>query len=183
MTNDLPFEYAVFVYIPNHLKRLQTNIFSGHGISLQYKFYQNRLYVKDYPSNFLYKTYILKLIYLLIDRQKEENLGEYRYKSFMLANEIFLESKKLLERKFPGIKFIILNYQTVDDWDADRLELPFMFDVLEKEGFIVINSSDLIGRKFKNKSEDTVFDGYHPSEKAWDELLPMLVKKLDSFSD
>ncbi len=53
-----------------------------------------------------------------------------------------------------------------------------MWNDLEKEGFIIINSSDLIKRKFRYSSEDTADDEYHPSEAAWQLLCPELIKKL-----
>lgn len=181
ITSYPPPEYAIFVYIPSHLKRLQSDIFPGiesiKGINLKYNIKNNKLVLEDYPSNFLYKTFLVKFLHLMSDRKKELNTVKYKYDSFMLANEIFLECKRLLENQFPDIKFVILNYQT--EGDESNLELNFMFDVLKKEGFIVINSSDLINRKFEFNSSDTVKDGYHPSEYAWDILLPALSKKLN----
>ena len=179
--SSFPPEYAIFVYIPSHLQRLQSDIFpniqSINGINLKYYINNDKLTLYDYPSNILYKTFLLKAFHLMLDKKNELNLLEYKYNRFMLANEIFLESKRLLESKFPNIKFIILNYQTEND-ESD-LEVDFMFDVLKKEGFIVINSSDLIKRKFRYNSNDTVKDGEHPSEFAWDILLPKFVKELN----
>lgn len=180
-TTSLPPEYAIFVYIPNHLKRLQSDIFPGiecsNGINLKYHIHNNELILEDYPSNFLYKTFLIKFLHFMLDRKKESNKIKYKYDSFMLANEIFLECKRVLKSKFPNIKFVILNYQTEED--NSNLELDFMFDVYQKEGFIVINSSDLIKRKFRFNSSDTAEDGYHPSELAWDILLPALSKELN----
>ena len=178
--SSLPPEYAIFVYIPSHLHRLQANIFpdiQSNGINLQYSINNNKLMLKDYPLNIFYKTFLLKSFYYMLDKKNESNLLKYKYNSFMLENEIFLESKRLLEEKFPGIKFIILNYQTEND--ETGFECDFMQDILEKEGFIFINSSDLIKRKFKFNSNDTVKDGLHPSSLSWDILLPPLVKKLN----
>ncbi len=96
----------------------------------------------------------------------------------MMANELLLNSKNLLEEHFPGIKFVILKINIEDD-SGENFELPFMWDVLKKEGFIIINTEELLGRKFKLNSEDTVIDGYHPSEKFLNQLAPALVKKLN----
>ena len=174
-------EYAIFVYIPSHLQRLQAEIFPGiynNGTNLQYEIHKDKLRKKEpLLPDFFYKTYIIKSVYKTMDENKLKNIINYKYKSFMLANEIFLESKKLLEQRFPNIKFVILNYQT-EDAAQEELEMPFMFDVLEKEGFIIINSQDLIGRKFKNNSEDTTKDGYHPSESAFDAISTALTAKL-----
>lgn len=51
--------------------------------------------------------------------------------------------------------------------------------MINKQKFIIVKSSDLIGRKYKYDSEDTVEDSYHPSEYAWDLLTPKLVEKFN----
>ena len=173
-------DIALYIYIPSHLQRLQANIFPSNmcnGINLQYTIKNNRLEVKNFSSFFVYKSFLIKAIYEMTDKKIMQNELKYKYTSFMLANEMFLESRRLLKEKYPNIKFIILRYQTEDD--ENFYELPFMWDVLRSEGFTIINSEDLTGRKFKYNSEDTVEDGYHPSEKSWDLLVPELVKKLN----
>ena len=97
--------------------------------------------------------------------------------NFDNALAILKETKKELETRYPNIKFIIVRYQLEDD-DTYR-EAPFMWEELEKQGFTIINSEDLIGRKFKYHSEDTNVDEYHPSEKVWDILLPPLIEKFN----
>lgn len=172
-------EYAIFIYIPDHLQRIQYNLIPGiisNGINLQYEIKNSNLEIKQYPSLFLYKSFLVKSLYTISDMKKKDNVKKSQYDNFMLANEIFLESKRLLEEKYPNIKFVILNYQREDD--GSHLELPFMWDVLKKEGFIVINTQNLIGRKFKGQSNDTTTDGLHPSEEVWNALVPKLVEKL-----
>ena len=95
-----------------------------------------------------------------------------------MANELFLQSKKKLEEHYPNIKFVILKYNVENDYELNY-ETPFMWDFLEKEGFIILDTKDLIGRKFVSNSKDTVKDGYHPSEYAWDLIIPPLIKKLN----
>lgn len=175
-------EYAIYLYIPEHLQRLKANIFPSpmmsYGINLQYKIKNNNLIINKRPLNSFSKTFIVKSLYYQQDLYRNNDNLENKYNNFILANEIFLESKKLLQEKYPNIKFIILNYEVEDD-NSELVELPFMWDILKKEGFIVINSSDLIKRKFKFSSDDTNEDEYHPSEHAWDLLVPKLINELN----
>ncbi|MBQ2644942.1 hypothetical protein IJG14_05150 [bacterium] len=178
LDNQKP-EYAIYIYIPSHLFRLQSKIFpmiQNNGINLQYFLDNGKLKLKNYSNNILYNTFFLRSLYSIIDEINRKNFTQYKYKSFMLANEIFLESKRLLEQDYPGIKFVIINFQTIND--GPDYELPFFFNVLEKEGFIVINTEDLIGRKFEYNTKDMAEDCCHPSESTWDTLLPLIVKKL-----
>ncbi len=176
-----PPPYVIYVYIPSHLQRLTSNIFPDiicqNGSLLLYNLQDNDLKQKKIPS-FLFKSFLIKKIFYLIDKKNNQNTLEKKYKKFMLANELFLHSKEQLEKHYPNIKFVILKYN-IDEKEEDINEMPFMWDVLKKEGFIIINSEDLVGRKFQNNSEDTAKDGYHPSEKAWDLLVPKLVEKLN----
>lgn len=176
--NEKP-DYAVYVYIPNQIQRLRADIFPGilySGTVLHYKPAVGfPAAEKSFPP-LLSRSYIIKKLLYLRDRKREENITQKRYDDFAVANELFLASRCELQRKYPGIKFVILRYEIEND--DDYREAPFMWTVLKEEGFTVINSSDLIGRKFVYHSEDTAGDFYHPSEKAWDMLLPELIKKL-----
>jgi hypothetical protein len=83
-----------------------------------------------------------------------------------------------LKEKYPDIKFVILRYQTEND-ENNLYELPEMWEILKSEGFIILDTEELIGRKFKYSSEDTAKDGYHPSAKVWDMLIPKIGEKLN----
>ena len=48
---------------------------------------------------------------------------------------------------------------------------------LEKEGFTIVSTSDLVGRTM-NLPQDVISDNYHPSEKAWDIITPAFVRKV-----
>ena len=147
------------------------------GTNLQYKVKGSKLVLDEKHFDFLHKLFIVQALYSAIDQIHERDYLNNKYTNFMIANEIFLESRRELEEKYPGIKFIILRYQVEGD-DSER-EVPFMWDALKAEGFTVVNSEDLIGRKYKYHSEDTGKDGFHPSEEAWDLLIPELIKKFD----
>ena len=136
--------------------------------------------VKNIP--FVNRSFILRKIILLLDERKDNKSIEMKYKNFIIANELFIRSKQLLLQKYPNIKFIILTYDydyygVIDNYDENGLEMPYMWDILEKEGFIIIHSKDILGRYFHK--EDTCSDNYHPSSNAWDLLIPKLAEKLN----
>ncbi len=172
-------EYAIFVYIPNHMKRLTSNLFPSPldcNNYIQYKLVKDELKLKN-ESKIFCRSFIIKKFLEKLDSVNNMPNKEQNYKKFMLANELFLESKKRLEEQFPNIKFVILKY-VMENKKDDALELPFMWEVLKNEGFIIIDTKELLGREFKLSSEDTAIDNYHPSEKFIDELANALVKKL-----
>ena len=54
-----------------------------------------------------------------------------------------------------------------------------MWEVLKSEGFIIIDTQEIIGRKFEYNSDDCAEDGYHPSFKTWKLLVPKIIEKLN----
>ena len=179
LSKDITPEYAIYFYIPNHIQRLRATIFPGvfyNGTVLHYNMKNDTLEQEKRLNSFIYKTFLVKSFLYNKDRKREANKQQDMQDNFENALAILKQTKKELETRYPNIKFVIVRYQLEDD-DTFR-EAPYMLERLEKEGFTIINSEDLIGRKFKFHSEDTNVDEYHPSEKAWDTLLPPLIKKL-----
>ena len=184
--NPVP-EYAIYVYIPNHLARLDAYIFPHsiftNGLNIRYKLKKNSIeLIKNIPI--VSRSFVIRKIILLLEQQKDNSTKELQYSNFAIANELFLRSKQLLQEKYPNMKFVVLTYDydyygeiDNDKYDEIGLELPFMWNVLEKEGFIIIHSSDLMGRYFH--LEDTCEDNYHPSLDVWNSLVPKIVKKLN----
>lgn len=174
-------DYVIYVYIPDHIERLRANIFPGpmstNGRYLKYKLCKdNSLKLVSNTFFNLSKTFLIRSLYYQFDLKRDNNSPSNKDYNMKLATQLFIESKKELEKIYPDIKFIILRYETQEG------ELEYfdkVFFELEKEGFTVIKSSDLIGRKYKYNSIDTVSDSYHPSEYAWDLLVPKLVEKLN----
>lgn len=170
-------EYAIYIYIPSHLQRISSytfpSIIGTDGANLLYGIKNSKL-VQKKPIPFFHKCYTVKKLLSIIDNKNNPKLLEMKYKNFAIANELFTESKNLLKSHYPNIKFVILRYNY--DLADNEYELPYMWDILKKEGFIIIDSKDLIGRIYTKK--DTVGDNFHPSEKTWDELVPKLIEEL-----
>lgn len=175
-------EHIVYIYITDHIESLQANIFpspmTANGINLTYKLKDNRLILDYKPFYNFSKNFIVKSLYYQADQKRRNEYQAIKEYNAKLAKQIFIESKKEIEKKYPNIKFTVIRYEVEDD-NADIFEMPQMWSDLEKEGFTVIKSSDLIGRKYKYHSQDTNEDYYHPSEQAWDMLIPPLIKRLN----
>lgn len=95
-------------------------------------------------------------------------------KSFDFLKQYFIESKKEINKHWPKTKIIILIYNM--DKTYPYTNTP-RWKELEKEGFIVVNTKDLVHVDL-NKAQYRTHD-YHPTEKAWDLLVPKLVKKIN----
>ncbi len=182
LPQDISPEYAIYTYIPDHFyQRMRVTVYPimfNNGTLLRYTFKNSKLVLEKKKFPLLTKSYIVKGYYTLTDKSVYKMTKENQYKNFLLANELFLESKKELEKRYPNIKFVIFRYQVEND-EEEIIEPPFLWDVFKSEGFRIVNSSDLIGRRFRYHSEDTAEDGYHPSEAAWDLILPEFIKKLE----
>lgn len=170
-------EYAIYVYIPEHLERIKKP-FHGElnaNLNIRYKLEGNNLVLDKTLPLFLYKSALIKTIlmhnyYKMADSYTKKEM----YDNFALINELFLQSKAELEKRYPGIKTVILKYNY--DYGYEISEIPFLFDTLKDEGFIVLDTKDLTGKTFDLSY--TVSDKYHPNEAAWDLIVPKLVQKL-----
>lgn len=175
-------EHFIYIYIPSHIDRLRANIFPDpmmtNGMNLKYKIKNNNLVLDSSILDVFSKTFIVKSLFYNIDIQRNNETIENKHYNEILATEIFKESRRIIKEKCPNIKYTIIRYEVEDDY-AQNSEPNNLWERLEKEGFNIIKSSDLIGRKYKYNSEDTNQDGYHPSEYAWDLLVPKLVKELN----
>ena len=66
------------------------------------------------------------------------------------------------------IKFIVIVY---DDWHLNHTDV--FIDKLKENNFIVLKVSDYIKADL-NSPEYKMQDNMHPTEKAWDELIPFI---------
>ena len=171
-------EYLIYVYIPSHLQRVSSSIFPSFlgtdGENLIYELKNNSLILKKYLP-VINRTYLVKKLKLAIEKRTPPFSREEKLQNFELAKKLFIESKKILEQNYPNIKFVILRYRNKKE--QSEFEIPFMWEYLEEEGFIIIDSKDLINRMYTYV--DTTEDKIHPNAQAWDELIPPLIKKLN----
>lgn len=160
--NRTDFEYIIYPYISHHLFRLYNQIklfslsptFRKVGNSLE--FYEvNKILLNSQ----LYQE-IVTALYGKIDKNE----------TFDLLCLYFQEINKEINKHFPNAKFVILVYENHPKND---------FSVIDNEKIKVIDFKKLTGinlydDKYKISKEDS-----HPNAKAWEVIVPALVKELD----
>ncbi len=183
LTNDefftkiRPPEYIIYVFIDDHIRRMHINFFDKEFSDkyLQYEKYNGALIQKN-PNVELLDYLKVTLLYKIVQNEiiKRNNPDD----EFDLLKLYLLESKKQVNRlyKNKGTKFVIIKYPNVDLHGYKHFETN-RWKELEKQGFIIIDFDDKI-KKTLVKPEYLVEDGMHPSEKAWDLVIPLIVNKL-----
>ena len=162
-------EYIIYVFIDDHINRICRS--DAHNLfpypHLRYIKRNGQIVREKFPQRYnlyIFRKYTLKRHYGLLKTQ-----------GCNLAVDIFKETKKEFDKHWSNYKFIILVYQ--DHMMNKDLEENIKFNELEKDGFIVIKSSELTGR-IMNRPEDIHDDKIHPSKNAWSIIAPKLAEKL-----
>lgn len=166
--NEVPNpEYVIYVLIKDHLNRINSKCMYPFSSSphLTYKLKKNRL--EEDKINFLYNFYIFKEYNKL-----KAKLIPFD-KSIDFLSEFFIETKAEFDKHWKDYKFIILVY----DEDINNNFKKANWKKLKENGFTIISTYDLTGR-YLSKSKDKIYDKYHPSEKAWNEITPPFSKMI-----
>ena len=171
-------EYIIYVFINDHIERFYKHQFWNPFETienLRYKINNGKI-ERIHPCFFSFWT-------LFTVKEKQRNI-EWTYVNEQPQDALFMnfvnfmkEVKKVSSEKYPEAKFIILlyddnytsynkNYINDSDWN-----------LLRKEGFYVYNTKDLTDKDLSNKKYKSA-DLSHPNEKAWEEVIPPLVKEL-----
>ncbi len=168
-------EYAVYLFIENHIKRLyrpndyfdlylmfykwnndKTDLieFSEKDILYWHSYYLRNMYLKKYEKSFIY-TYNGSIVLT-------DEMADY-------TSMFFIQANKELKKHFPNIKFIIFVY------DGDRC-MRKIKQKLENEGIKIVYLSELSKINYKNKKylQD---DMIHPNEKVWEIVTPLFIKE------
>ena len=164
-------EYVIFVMQYDFIRRMYSPVMFTDFVA--YPVYEinnfgkvtlKSTYYPPYKKFFTY-YYINNLIYFNFfdndTRTHQRNVFAY-----------FRAIRKEIEKTYPDIKFVILLY---DDWN----KFGFNFRRLERDGFIVIQTRELTGVRLQTPEYRVSDTDSHPTEKAWDIVIPALVKKLN----
>ncbi len=153
-------EYIIYICIGGHEIRLNTPV-SPTFPNCYYIFYKmknDKLIQKKrtfYSDKFLFQHFIN-------NKYPKSNITD------MLP--YFKEAKNIVEKKWgKDVKFVILFYE--------RMENEKLLSELKKLGFIMINEDEMPIKADNVKYHLSETDN-HPNEKAWDEIVPFLVKRL-----
>ncbi len=170
-------EYVIYTFISHHIIRQVRDLTEEYGsnIELNYVIKQNDLVYKARPFWFMYWSFLVKnyLEYIKVKKYKEEIAN---------GNPLLLKTlEKSVEKMrelYPDSKFVFLMYQEPEKFRDTQFNADKNFiKKLENMGLIFINVYDLVGHDFtesKYWSDDT----FHPSENAWNEIVPKLVEEL-----
>ncbi len=163
-------EFIIYVMMSDHIRRLYTNVCMGDFVGYpDYRIDKNgniKLYRDYFPVYRQFYTfyYFNNLFYKYILRKNYKRHNLY-------INAYFEEMNKEIKKQFPNIKFVILIYGDKNNFGLDLSKL-------EKDGFIILQTDEISGvnllqRKYQLSETDT-----HPTEEAWDIIIPALVNRL-----
>lgn len=173
-------EYAIYIFIEDHYRRMQVPIyFSALSYSQLLFTEKNGKFYPEKNIKFYYRSYL----YRLLSYRFSFNILKPRLPCFKNRTENKLvkylkEENRVLKEKWPDIKFVVLFFPTAyEDNDFDSIE-----EKVEKEGIIVID-----GRKiFKNATDSGDWDddkyylpNFHPTENMYSLFVPEIAKKLN----
>ena len=164
-------EFAIYTYIRDHKNRI-TNVmdyFIDIEPYLNYKIENGKLVQQKH--NFLNKLFFRLFTYRYLLKKYENNEDEYRYNILYL---LLIESFDKLKKEYPNITPIMLLYEqdcTVDEYEEK------MIQKLKQKGITIISTKNLTDTDLYRK-DLTDPDGYHPNPKAWEIIVPKLVKKI-----
>lgn len=86
---------------------------------------------------------------------------------------LFRESKKIINSYYPNAKTVVLVYHN----DTDEFYDKELFEKLEQDGFIILDTIKLTGKTFTQA--ERIDDGFHPNENAWNILTPKIITALN----
>ncbi len=162
-------EYVIFVYINHHRNRLYYRKFNwfnseylsyvkqGDDLVRWHKWYAPIFNLYSVQKFFIYCIDNIFIKYKILD-------------SVPFAKMHFIKSKEAMEQHWKKTKFVILNYDDV----INQKEIK----ELEKNGFKVVNLFELEPHLISDVKYRLSEVDKHPSEKAWDMLVPKIASKL-----
>lgn len=166
-------EYIIYTYINGHIPRLYYEVWMT-DTQVFYKntpkgLEENKFFTINNP----FYNYIVKGIHWVYFSKLfrgEINDPNFWPKTTLFLNQHFIESKKEAEKHWKNSKFVIFVYSDSgnEDWKA-----------LEKEGFIIIKIKDLTTENIEKMKYRISKTDVHPSEAAWNLIIPLLTKKLN----
>ncbi len=175
-------EYVIYTFIWHHLYRAVRDIVMPYGpdIELRYVIKNGNLVEKKRPLFFLNSSFLVKTYLEYKNNKDYQNELNNGLPTFMKILEASVNQTKMM---YPNSKFVFIDFpQSIlcsSGYVKGSCELsPEQIKNIEKLGIIYIKASDLVGHDFC-ESKYRVTDGDHPSELAWDELVPKLAEKLN----
>ncbi len=159
-------KYFIYVFINDQKLRLRKDIYriSPHFRIVKDKQKNERLEYYVPRNTFFKKTYINKFF--------SRNTRTFRKKIYNDLSILYItEMKREVEKVFPNAEFICFLY---DDKRCMNLDVS----TLRKNNVKIIDINDISDIDF-GSDEYKIWDNFHPNGKAWEEIVPLFVKKAD----
>ena len=164
-------DFIIYTFIWNHIQRLynyQVNPLIDM-FNLRYKIIDGNLVDITPQFNPLYSSFFVKRILnkIVFEQAKQESYN------FRLFNKIMKETYNISQKRYPNSKFIFIEFP-----ELSKKELPdYEVKELESYGIKVIRVKDIIGNVDIYDQKYWLPDNIHPTEQAWDLILPIIVEK------
>lgn len=177
---DIIPEYAIYIYIPNHIHRTFWGKYgSANGSNIPYIGYKEKdgKLKEDY-------SFIHNINRLTFPRRYIENFQvEYIENNPELALDFvklhFFEAKRELQKKYPNIKFIILKHPQEPELNETN-KMIFNSDKwkeFEAEDIQVYNLGEYLNINLFEK--EYILPDFHPSARLWDVVSEKLQNDLN----
>ena len=161
-------EYVIYTYIPHHLIRMVVPCSFFENSLVFYKEKNEELVLKSDLELLYWHSYISRFLYFKKnDYEAADNMPKYT-KLFL---KHLLEVNKLIKEHSPSSTFVVFVYE-------DKGAIMSLRSELEKNGIKVIFLKELSKIDIRAK-ENINDDAGHPSAKVWEEVAPLLAKKLN----
>lgn len=161
-------EYIIYTFISDHINRLNVCFsFDQYGV-IYYKYNENKdLVLMSDLDLYYWHSYILRRIYNFL---YTKNLFIFNRDNYEFLLKHFLAVNNEIKKSSNNTKFVLFVYE--GDSIIKNIE-----EELKKNGIIIIYLSQLSKENFLDRKY--MVDDSHPNEKAWDVIVPLLIKKLN----
>ena len=108
---------------------------------------------------------------------ENENRQDYLFNLFKLH---LTESKKAIQEKYPDTKFIIIKYPLFQDTIEKDKKIFYqtpLWEEFKDNGFLIYDLKEEI--KVDLTDKEYLLPDLHPNKKAWETIVPKLVKDLN----
>ncbi len=168
-------EYIIYVLIDYHPHRITSVNISPKDNECYLKYPVKNGKVQDFNPKYpvWYKSYFIRLAERALSQKNDTWIeDEHKFKNDDDLQATFIEWKNLSDKKWSNTKVVIFAY-------PNNLCSRCDFEKMKKAGITVLTPSSEIEKEFAENSEKYTFPDGHPDEKAWDVLVPYIVKQLN----
>ncbi len=174
-----PPKYFIYLFISDHMRRMYVNYYTIYETPIKYLRYQkdknNKLSINHWdriePLDYIKITALARIINHFIYGLKSDD------ELFDFLKLHLVEIKKIIDSKYDNVKFAVIVYNP--EVNLDYIMRPTRterWSELEEEGIQVIRFDK---KEYDFLNNEEFKSGLHPNGKAWDVLVPEIIKQLN----